>query len=251
MLMNLDNMLKVSITGIDGAGKDTVSRSALEGISNTQDLTVVKLGRPAYRIVNGEVTQIFRRTTEAIDRLHEISDEVANTKLITASNALNMVIQTRVMERASVADDAVDILASSRDPRLDPAVYYDFYGGKSSEYISMQRRARLMQRLTNISRDLIIYLEVDPELAVARIDARIAAENAGNDTTMRPKWKHVHENIHDLASLAAGYDTALSTIDFDGADIVRIDTNDKTRAQVIEETQQTILDAYRSKQASI
>lgn len=39
---------KVSITGIDGAGKDTVTRLALEMVSNDGNQHTVKIGRPAY-----------------------------------------------------------------------------------------------------------------------------------------------------------------------------------------------------------
>lgn len=238
--------LRVSITGIDGAGKDTVARRALTEVSAENDLTAIKLGRPAYRIDSGESKQIFRHTTDAIDRLHNFADEIQNPKLILAVNAMNVVIQTRIMESSVLRDNSIDIIASSRDPRIDPVVYLDYYGGKGGEKISKARRGRIVQALTNVSRDLIILLQVSPELAVERIEQRIREDEAANGTIMRQKWRHIHENVTDLTMLANGYEQALEEPSIVGdTEVVRIQTDHLTKEQVIDEAKQAIINTYR------
>lgn len=54
-----DRPLRVSITGIDGSGKDTTTKASLEQFSREHEVCVVKLGRPAYRIDCGNTTQFF------------------------------------------------------------------------------------------------------------------------------------------------------------------------------------------------
>jgi len=248
-MIKTEPAFKMSVTGIDGSGKDTVTRKALERVSSESSLSIVKLGRPAYRIENGEAIQIFQRTTEGIDRLHAYCDEIGKPALITAANALNVVVQTRILER-QVNTDGYDIIASSRDPRVDPTVYFDFYGGSTASRVDLERRGRFMQSLTGVARNLIVLLEVDPETAVERIEARIAAENAGAES-MRPKWRHIHENVEDLSSLASGYHRALDELScVEGTDIVRVNTNGKPAEEVTDEVTQAILESYTKYKAA-
>lgn len=237
--------LRVSITGIDGAGKDTVARQALTEVSGEGNINTIKLGRPAYSIDNGTPTQIFAHTTEAIDRLHNFADKIQNPNLILAVNAFNVVVQTRLMERAALHDKRINIIASSRDPRVDPVVYLDYYGGKTGEKLSKAQRGKFVQGLTAVSRDLIILLQVSPELAVERIEQRIRDDEAASGNVMRQKWRHIHENVTDLAMLSRGYEQALEEPGVIGdTKVVRIQTDSLTKEQVIDEAKRAITDAY-------
>ena len=60
---------RLSITGIDGSGKDTIAKEVLSKAA-ADYASVVKLGRPAYEYSGGDVRQIFRRVTESMDRVH-------------------------------------------------------------------------------------------------------------------------------------------------------------------------------------
>lgn len=100
-----------------------------------------------------------------------------------------------------------------------------------------------MQRLTRVSRDLIVLLEVDPEVAVERIEARMAEEEAtrlsrgGSQATMRDKWRHMHENATDLGRLATGYETALELIqDISPVRVLKLDTTEMDVESVVQAT---------------
>lgn len=82
--------LKVSITGIDGAGKDTVARESLVELSVRRDLSVMKLGRPAYGIANGTISEEFQRTNGVMENLNERFNRARSPGLVMAANALNI-----------------------------------------------------------------------------------------------------------------------------------------------------------------
>lgn len=120
--------------------------------------------------------------------------------MIVAANALNDMVKTRGMERRVLLEN-VDVIASSRDPRLDPVVYADYYGGVARRF-NKERQGQVLQALNGVQRDLIVLLHVDPEEAVRRIEQRIANEQVSSYDIMRPKWRHIHKNPNDLALLA-------------------------------------------------
>ncbi len=129
-------------------------------------------------------------------------------------------------------------------------VYFDYYGGGLEKAISKARRGRIIQGITAVSRDLIVLLEVSPELAVERIDARIAEERKQATSAMREKWRHIHENVADLADLARGYDEALDAIESLGdTEIVRIPTDDLSKDEVVGIAKDAIVNAYDKKRA--
>lgn len=222
---------KLSITGIDGAGKDSVAKESLALVSEAADVRIIKLGRPAYEISNGSSEQVFTLLTEKIDALHGYCDQLGKPELIMAVNALNVVAQTRFMERAA-NNGPYDIIASSRDPRVDPAVYLDFYGKQLASVIDDRTRIAAMNQLSGISRDLIILLKVDPKTALERIDARIASEMSQSDV-MRKKWRHIHENYTDLSALDDAYERVIAHARVeDACTVARVDTNQMDKDEV-------------------
>ncbi len=240
--------LRVSITGIDGAGKDTIARNALQKLSE-DGLRVMKLGRPAYLFVDGQQRQVYKRTTERIDAMHQAADVGRDARRIMAVNALNVVVQSRVLEKLAVQPKlGVDVLASSRDSRVDPTVYFDFYASNGLQStVDMRRRLRAMQHLTGISRDLIVLLKVDPDVAVERIESRLAdeqklrIESGKEQAGMRDKWRHMHENVTDLGWLSERYDEALDLLqEVSPTPVVVIDTTELSADVVTNLTYQAI-----------
>lgn len=222
--------LRVSITGIDGAGKDTVAGLALLECAERYPC-VVKLGRPAYRIEGGVKRQIYGRTTAAFDRLHALADERRDPRLILCVNAMHVMAQARILERREVnARPTPDVVATTRDWRIDPAVYFSYYAPSKAGAISIEERMRNMQRLTGVQRDLIILLRVNPIVAVERIEGRMEQEAALRSydrcvtASDRDKWRHLHETVEDLAALAEGYTDALASLNGDTTTVVEIET---------------------------
>lgn len=232
---------RVSITGIDGSGKDTVAGMALTTLSH--EFPVVKIGRPAYSLVDGDAMQMFSKTTRAFDFAHRQADRFGSSGGIVATNAINVVTQARFIEPlAAHVEPRPAVLASSRDPRIDPAVYMSYYSPDVAAHMTMADRIRHMQRLTAVQRDLIVLLRVSPALAVERIDARIAAEQAAREETgersasLRDKWRHKHENAADLGGLQLAYTEAVGAYREVGlpGKIVEIQTDERDSAAVSE-----------------
>jgi hypothetical protein len=85
---------------------------------------------------------------------------------------------------------------------------------------------------------MVIWLEVDPHVAVERIGQRIENEkNITGPTPMRRKWQHLHENPDDLEELASRYGEAVCTIldIYPETQILRINTTNMAAADVAEE----------------
>ena len=232
---------RLSLTGIDGAGKDSVAKAALTRISSERpESHLIKLGRPAYTFTNGQASQVYKRVSHGFDRLNELADSFHNPQLVMAGNGLSIVMQTRVLEQHALRRTPPSlIVGSGRDPLVDPAVYFSYYASKLSKTVDVPQRLRTMARLTGVQRDLIVMLRVDPEVAVERIDARIAAAaegyQDGQPVPVRAKTiRHMHENAADLAMIGAGYDQTLSSLQAFRPEtaVVEIDTTERTRDEV-------------------
>lgn len=236
----LTGPVRVSITGIDGAGKDTVARAALGTLS--QSYRVVKLGRPAYVIDGGVETQIFSRTTETFDAIHRYADRHRSPRAITVANAVNVLTQARILEPlVSRMNPTPQVIASTRDPRLDPAVYLSYYVPASAKRMSFEQRINRVQALTGVSRDLVVVLGVSPTLAVERIQQRVEnethlREELGTQRAgPRDKWMHVHENVRDLTMLSEGYALAIAALRTRfSTPVVEINTDERSRVEVAE-----------------
>lgn len=76
------NPLKVSITGIDGAGKSTVAKQVARELGN--DFKVAGISRPSFTIVEGHEKQRYRRLLRTVDGLHTIADRAESPRLVLA-----------------------------------------------------------------------------------------------------------------------------------------------------------------------
>lgn len=195
---------------------------------------MIKLGRPSYLFQHGKQSQIFSRTTNSIDRLHEQADDIGVTNLILAVNALSVIVQSRGIENTAMRHNP-DLVASSRDPRLDPTVYFNYYGKRNADKIDYSTRGKVMQHITGIDRDLIVLLKISPDNAMKRIRKRFEDDFNPAAAYDRKRWQHLHENPQDLARLADGYEEAIEQVDYlANTPVVRIDTNDLTMREVVD-----------------
>lgn len=223
---------RVSITGIDGAGKDTVALGALTRLSK-DGLRVAKITRPYYRLEDGEIEEMYPRVRQVFDFAHRNADKTRQRGLIGTLNALNTLLQSRVIE-PSVANSSFrpDIIASTRDLRIDPAVYSGYYFPDIKISRSIPKLVKRMNAITGIRRDMIVWLEVDPIVALKRINSRIEQESqdrqdgTGKTKVAREKWRHMHEEPDSLSELASKYEEAISSVVElqPQTEVVRIDT---------------------------
>ena len=230
----MSETFRTSITGIDGAGKDSVSKQACENMYNEGLSSIVKLSRPILRVDEDGTNQIFSDYSNRMDKAHNFADKHHVKPLIVAVNAMNVMYQSRILERKIASDDETELLISARDWVIDPVVYAEYYLPRLSNSMSLENRLKIMQQLTGINRELIIQLKVDPETAVKRIEERMQLESETSEDVMRLKWQHVHENIDDLNNLQKGYSKAFDKYHEMHPDlrIIEIGTDDKTRDEV-------------------
>lgn len=97
----------------------------------------------------------------------------------------------------------------------------------------MDERLDFFRRLTGSEfRDVVFFLTVPPDVAVSRIEKRIAEEAMGQQST-RPKWKHMHERAEHLGRLQEEYYAAIDTASKKGAkEIHEIDTSNSSQHEV-------------------
>lgn len=190
---------RFSVTGIDGSGKDSVTKSVLEVLS--ADSTAIEVGKPSRRYMHGEAKEIFRPIVRPIDALHDFGDRHELQKLVLGVSAVNTLTKSRVLERLASLYRP-QIIASNRDARIDSAVYLEFYNNDKLRTMPIDERIARLQRLTKISRDLIIRLAVDPEVALNRIENGLAS--ADSQRVVR----QMHETIDGLSRLDAAYEPA-------------------------------------------
>lgn len=226
------NPFRLSVTGIDGAGKNSVTKAVLERASSQLD--IIKLNRPCYEIQDGTSREIYPQVTHTIDTLHALGDRYKSRAVVLGASAISVLLQSRVLEHlAARRNPTPDIIATSRDARLDGAIYSGYYGGQTADTIPLEKRVNKFQKLTGIHRDLIITLTIDPEVAVQRIEQRINEERADGKSSEQ----QMHENIDDLARIAACYAPASRYLQqIQPHQSVTIDTTERSFDEVVDLT---------------
>ncbi len=203
--------LKVSITGIDGAGKSTVTDFLASQLGEEE--RVARISRPSYSVVEGEKQFHYERLLGTVDRLHSFADHTRKPKLVLGANALNVVLQGRVIEPGLINKIKPNLVLGSRDYLIDPSVYAIYYSPRLAER-SMDERLSYMQQISGLDfRDVIFFLTVPPQEAVARIERRIESESQHlSGDKKREKWRHMHEQEEHLSTLQRGYEDALEVV---------------------------------------
>ncbi|MGV8086679.1 MAG: hypothetical protein ACP5N1_03540 [Candidatus Woesearchaeota archaeon] len=233
---------KVSITGIDGSGKST-SISKLVDLLSPQYLTA-KIGRPTY--ISGPKDPqnreyLFTNLNKRIDGLHTFADNLENKLGVASVNIFNAFIWS-LINRKVFSEYNPEIAIYGRDRIVDPAVYSTYYFPFTKKWSSEVRLniARTISRAK--SSDTLIYMDVNPQIAVERIEKRIEEEKKKSGID-RKKWRHMHENLQDLTNLKHYFTEALDYLyGHSEMDIHTIKVDDKNLQQVADEMKQIILD---------
>lgn len=223
--------LFISATGPDGAGKDTAWKNAMPHLSS--DLTIVKIGKPSSVIQNGKEIYVHTATSRILDSLHSWADSKRSKKLTLLSNALIVLFQWRVQEPWLIYQAKPDLVFSLRDGYADPAAYARYYSPDTLGKQTIPKRIETLQKIHGSPiRDLTVFLDVSPEVAVWRISERMQRE-ATQQGLLRPKWIHQHENVEDLTAIREEYLAVLGYLQKNkGTQVERIDTNNMRKPDV-------------------
>lgn len=223
--------LTASITGIDGAGKSTVSEIVTSQLPS--DLRIAKISRPVYSVTEGNKDLRYVGLMGVVDKLHARADARRSKRLSLAANALDVVVQGRVIEPRLSRRVNANLVLGTRDYIIDPSVYAVYYSRLLARR-PVEQRLAFFQKLTGSKlRDVVFLLTVPPDEAVARIERRMAEEASGESNSSRQKWKHMHEREDHLERLQAEYYTAIATLSKAAQPEVHvIDTSKNNKAQV-------------------
>ncbi|MBS3087909.1 hypothetical protein J4226_04925 [Candidatus Pacearchaeota archaeon] len=233
---------RISVIGIDGAGKSTVISKTIAKLSN--EYKILKTGRPIYIEEAGKRTYFYEKTTKKIDAIHQYFDNTKFKPGISFANGLNVFIQP-TLESKMITYHNPDITIASRDMTICPATYLTFYHPNSKK-LTQAQRLNLFNRFRRMGYpNLITYLDINPKEAVKRIDSRIEQEQLLNKATNRNKWKHLHETEDKLKEIKKHYENALEYLIKEGEKIKIIDAN-QSLENVIDEFAQTIIENMKS-----
>ncbi len=236
----MESLVRISATGTDGVGKDTVWRISKQAIPS--DLRIVKIGKPSSIILGGREEFVDQQVSAALDRLHTKADESRNRHLTSAVNALIIMFQWRYQEPRLIRRYNPDVVFSLRDGYADPAAYAPYYTPESLGALPIPQRLAYLRRLHGSPyRDHTIFLDVDPEVAVARIDERIAQEAISGERLVRPKWRHQHENNNGLREIRAEFFRVLEVLQEEGTAVTYIDTTGVSPHDVSEQFVSTLM----------
>jgi len=229
---------ELSITGIDGCGKSTSISNLIDKESQNYD-AIAMVGKSSY--IDGQKFDnrkyLFKNVSAAMDLGHCIGTYLKSRFLVSGVNAVNGLVCTAINLQIRKKYNP-DIIIYGRDLILDPAVYLPIYH-PSTKNISMEKRLNFFSKIfkTNVPSNLV-YLFLDPQIALERIDARIREHNSkpGNIEC----WKHLHETKQGLSFLAEEFEKGLFELRKNGTKILRIDTGRYSLEDVVEQIRQNI-----------
>ncbi|VVB82399.1 Thymidylate kinase [uncultured archaeon] len=196
--------LDVTLIGIDGSGKSTIISDLVDSFS--KDYVVAHSGRPAY--VSGpniERKNIYKRSIKLINKGHNFADSLNSRIGVAMANALD-VLEWKRRHEGIIEEYNPKIIFAGRHRAIDSVVYSSYYL-PFTNFISDKNKFGIIESLTGkVNSDLLFYLQLSPETAMARIDKRTEKEKLTSD---KPKGKHMHENLRDLTKLRNKFEKIL------------------------------------------
>lgn len=205
---------KISVTGIDGTGKDHSVDSAIEqSIEAGKFRSLGRMGNPNY-VVTPDSRDEIDLGSSRVERLRDIADSRHSRSLILAVNGLHLANQAR-MVYPSIARRRPEAIVAARELVIDPVVYGKHYGGRALGGIAL-RSMRALSRVVGHRSDMIVWLDAEPETALAR-----TVHRRDKGTIGQP-----HENVVDLQRLRDNYSDAIEYYreNVEAIPVVHIDT---------------------------
>lgn len=199
---------RISVIGIDGAGKSSTTRQAQLELTYGNEVTSLEIDRDISLIRGGLASLVhnerFARVAQQIDG--EGSRKIARARYARSMARLGARPQTAV-------PGTLDAVVSVRDPLIDS---YVFAGNKVPASASKLAFKGLKALYQASWPDAVVWIDIDPDCAMERI-ASAAAER-------EQFGEQAHENHDTLNAMRNSYASAIATL---GAiaptQIVRID----------------------------
>jgi thymidylate kinase len=225
-------MWRAAIIGIDGSGKTSTAVKLVQRLRG--QLSICKPGRPPLVAAKGQPDTFMADEAAAMEANLRRADATGKRLSVVFSRRRYLNFVTRV-ERLMADRFGPDLMLLARCALVDPAVYAEFYLPRLSRLLSLERRLRLAAWSARVApRQVYFHLDTPPDVAMARIDARLAQLNAA-DTSGREHWRHMHEQEETLAGLAKTMRHALEIVSrATGAQVMTINNAELRQDGVVE-----------------
>ena len=226
-------MWRVALVGIDGSGKTSTALKLVRRLAPQMD--VCKPGRPPILTRGGAQETHRAGDARAMEQHLRRADRTGERWRVALARRRYLGFVSGV-ERQMARRFCPDLMLTARCPRLDPAVYLDFYFPRLARVLPMGARLRLCALAARVPpRDLYCLLDTPPDVAMARIRSRLDDLNRALEQSGREHWLHMHERQDVLEQLARGMKQALEVVSRrTGADLVVVDNSTMRQDGVVE-----------------
>ena len=185
---------RISITGIDGCGKSSSIDVAINN-GYLKGFNIIFREVP----INHQCDDFFRWIEDWIERIYLEADKHNNKFIPAIGYTLTTLLGRPIFLYRSFLDkrENIDAVVNHRDSVIDAVAYSMIYWGWVDRILplSLQDKIKLLEKILREDLpDVLIYLEIDPGIAIKRIDKRI---KEGSKKSAR----HFHESEETLLVL--------------------------------------------------
>ena len=211
---------KILFAGIDGSGKSTCLDLLISRLDSYYSIIKIDIFGH-YRFFKGEKRSVFNhRYYKIMENLRTISKKHNLYRAFLIINFIYKLVLTKIIEILNKCD----LLMYSTDLFLHPAVYVTYYFPFTRK-VKASFRFYIFNILFWSKRNFtIIYLDTNPEVAMARIRRRGSEIDA-------------HEKIEVLKKLKQEFDNIIGIASRNGFEVISIKTDDKNLEEVTDEIQ--------------
>ena len=211
--------LRVYFSGIDGSGKTSCLDGLIARLS--PPIRILRIGTTGFLIFeDGESRQLINS-----GRMQALGHKVRSTPLYgfwLISNFMYKFLASKYYRWS--ADYQVAMLET--DMLINPSAYLSLHFPALCRVLSPATRFRLLDIFFGARRGTVmLHLDVDPAIGVARCEAR---EEEGGDEV------EPHENLEDLTMLRAQIKEIIQAARGKGYDLVTLDTSNLSKEQMID-----------------
>ena len=214
--------MRVLFSGLDGAGKTSSMDTLIQRLST--NLRVLRIGTTGF--------EIYDRGTHE-HRINSQMMEALGEKLRGGPLYGFWLMANFLYKQASASffasREPSDVVFYETDTMLNPSVYLSYHFPRFCRLVSARTRFSLMSLLFGSPRDtLIFYLDVDPDVSMARCLER----EAKGGPVIEP-----HQTLESMQALKREFDEVAQAAIDKGYDLVQIKTTSLTLDEVCREAE--------------